>query len=65
MESRKKIKPIKRDYWKAEEEILLKRWGDKAQCYQWMHNKSREMYQKKKCLLYNTSYYYIDYYWYC
>lgn len=47
MESRKKIKPIKRDYWKAEEEILLKRWGDKAQCYQWMHNKSREMYQKK------------------
>ena len=36
-----------RNYWKEEEEKLLKQWADKAKCYQWLHNKSREIYQKK------------------
>ena len=26
----------KRDYWKEEEELLLRSWADKAQCYQWL-----------------------------
>lgn len=34
-------------YWKEEEEELLKSWADKAQCYQWIHMKSREVYRKK------------------
>lgn len=38
---------FKRNYWKQEEELLLKEWADKSQCYQWMHLKSREIYQKK------------------
>ena len=40
-------KKEKRNYWKAEEEELLKQWGDKSQCYQWMHSKARESYQTK------------------
>ena len=40
------LKP-KRNYWKAEEELLLKQWADKAKCYHWLHNKSREIYQRK------------------
>ena len=45
-------KPIKnkkptRDYWKAEEEIIIQEWADKAQCYQWMHARCREIYQNK------------------
>ena len=40
-------KKINRNYWKAEEEIILKNWADKAQCYQWMHSKCREIYQSK------------------
>jgi hypothetical protein len=36
-----------RNYWKEEEEKLLKQWADKAKCYQWLHNKSREIYQRK------------------
>nr|QFG74223.1 MAG: hypothetical protein [Megaviridae environmental sample] len=44
------IKELKRDYWKEEEELLLKAWADKAQCYQWMHSKSREVYQRKNAL---------------
>jgi len=42
----KKLKP-KRNYWKKEEEVLLKQWADKAKCYHWLHNKSREIYQRK------------------
>jgi hypothetical protein len=42
---KEKIKP--RNYWKEEDENLLKQWSDKAQCYQWLHNKGREIYQKK------------------
>jgi hypothetical protein len=41
---------IKRNYWKEEEENLLKQWSDKAQCYQWMHNRSRQIYQRKNAL---------------
>ena len=26
---------------------MLKQWADKAQCYQWMHNRSRQIYQSK------------------
>ena len=40
-------KEKQRNYWKKEDEILLKQWSDKAQCYQWLHNKGREIYQKK------------------
>ena len=38
----------KRNYWKEEEEILLKGWADKAQCYEWMHFKGYEKYKKSK-----------------
>ena len=44
---RKQLKETKRNYWKAEEEDLLKQWGDKAQCYHWMHSKSRKIYQRR------------------
>lgn len=37
----------KRDYWKEEEELLLRSWADKAQCYQWLHMKSHNLYQRK------------------
>ena len=40
-------KELSRNYWKEEDENLLKQWADKAQCYQWLHNKSRDKYQKK------------------
>ena len=42
----KKLVP-KRNYWKQEEEDLLKNWAEKAKCYHWLHNKSREIYQRK------------------
>ena len=38
----------KRNYWKEEEEVLLKGWADKAQCYEWMHFKGYEKYKKSK-----------------
>ena len=37
----------KRNFWKKEEEDLLKDWADKAQCYKWMHLKSHEKYRSK------------------
>ena len=37
----------KRNYWKKEEENLLKEWADKAQCYKWMHMKAHEKYRAK------------------
>lgn len=40
-------KKVERNYWKKEDENLLKQWSDKAQCYQWLHNKGREIYQRK------------------
>jgi hypothetical protein len=36
-----------REYWKPEEEDIIKEWSDKALCYQWMHSKCREIYQIK------------------
>lgn len=36
-----------RDYWKPNEELIIQQWADKAQCYQWMHTKCREIYQTK------------------
>ena len=43
-------KENKRNYWKAEEENLLKQWADKAQCYQWMHSRSNNIYSIKNAL---------------
>lgn len=40
----------RRNYWKPEEEGLLKQWADKAQCYQWMHSKSHDIYSRKNAL---------------
>lgn len=40
----------KRNFWKEEEENLLKQWADKAQCYQWMHSKGYNVYSKKNAL---------------
>lgn len=40
-------KDPKRNYWKAEEEQLLKDWADKAQCYEWMHLRSHIKYKAK------------------
>jgi hypothetical protein len=36
-----------REYWKAEEEKIIKQWADKALCYHWMHSRCREIYQRK------------------
>lgn len=36
-----------RDYWKKEEEQIIKQWSDKALCFQWMHSRCREIYQRK------------------
>ncbi len=36
-----------REYWKPEEESIIKEWSDKALCYQWLHTRCREIYQKK------------------
>ena len=44
---KRKVNKTKRNYWKEEEENLLKKWADKAQCYLWMHNRSREIYQRR------------------
>jgi hypothetical protein len=38
---------IRKAYWKEEEEELLKSWADKAQCYQWLHMKAREVYRRQ------------------
>ena len=47
METISKDKNQSRDYWKAEEETIIQQWADKAQCYQWMHARCREIYQTK------------------
>ena len=36
-----------REYWKHEEEKIIQEWADKSQCYQWMHSKCRDKYQRK------------------
>ncbi len=37
----------KRTYWKEEEELLLKDWADKAQCYELLHSKSHGVYKNR------------------
>jgi hypothetical protein len=37
----------KRNYWKEEEELLLKEWADKAQCYELLHHKSHIVYKRR------------------
>ncbi len=37
----------KRTYWKEEEELLLKDWADKAQCYELLHSKSHVVYKTR------------------
>ena len=41
---------IRKNYWKQEEEELLRQWADKAQCYQWLHMRSRDVYQRKNAI---------------
>lgn len=36
-----------RNFWKKEEETLLKEWGDKAQCFHWMHLNAHRKYKKR------------------
>ena len=47
MDTKKTSRQKTRNYWKKEEESILRQWADKAQCYQWMHAKCRKIYQKK------------------
>ena len=37
----------KRNYWKEEEENLLRDWADKAQCYELLHTKSHAVYKSR------------------
>jgi len=39
-----------REYWKEEEEKILRDWADKAQCYELMHSKSHEIYNYRNTL---------------
>ena len=39
-----------REYWKEEEEQILRAWADKAQCYELMHSKSHEIYNYRNTL---------------
>ena len=39
-----------REYWKEEEEQILRDWADKAQCYELMHSKSHEIYNYRNTL---------------
>jgi len=36
-----------REYWKEEEERILKEWADKGQCYELMHARCHEIYRRK------------------
>lgn len=49
MSTHKKNK-YNRDYWKEEEERILRDWADKAQCYELMHSKSHEVYNYRNTL---------------
>lgn len=40
----------KRNFWKEEEENLLKDWADKAQCYELLHHKSHVVYKRRHAL---------------
>jgi hypothetical protein len=39
-----------REYWKEEEEQILRDWADKAQCYELMHSKSHEIYNYRNTM---------------
>ncbi len=39
-----------REYWKEEEEQILREWADKAQCYELMHSKAHEIYNYRNTL---------------
>jgi hypothetical protein len=39
-----------REYWKKEEEDILKEWADKGQCYELMHARCHEIYSRKNTL---------------
>lgn len=39
-----------REYWKEEEEKILREWADKAQCYEIMNTKSHEIYKFRNTL---------------
>ena len=39
-----------REYWKDEEEKILKEWADKGQCYELMHARCHEIYRRKNTL---------------
>jgi hypothetical protein len=41
---------MNRNYWKSEEENILKEWADKAQCYELMHAKSHAIYNTRNTL---------------
>jgi hypothetical protein len=45
-----KKKEYSREYWKEEEENILREWADKAQCYEIMHSRSHEIYNYKNTL---------------
>jgi hypothetical protein len=45
--SPQKPKDYLKDFWKEEEEEILKDWADKAQCYEWMHSRSHNIYKIK------------------
>jgi len=38
---------MERNFWKAEEEQILKRWSDHALSYEWMHFKCRQIFKKR------------------
>ena len=48
-----------RQFWKEEEEKILEEWADKAQCFEWMHQKII-IFIRKKWKLYNSGDYYFN-----
>lgn len=49
-EDKETANKLRQHYWKSEEEDLLRQWADKAQCYQWLHMRSRDVYQRKNAM---------------
>ena len=38
---------MERNYWKTEEENILKRWSDQALCYEYLHHTCRQIYKRR------------------
>ena len=38
---------MERNYWKSEEEEILRRWSDYALCFEWMHLKCRQIFKRR------------------